>query len=259
MATAPDIRGNLLGVIRDLSPRDPRDGSLQLVPVLNEAVRRIGAAHDLAREQALLTQIHDLFRTGMLAWGYNISNPNPPFFHVTETGRSLLANLSRDPGNPDGYLQHLFATARVNEVAGSYIKEGIACYVSGTHKAAAVMVGAAAESLVLELRDTVVNALERHGKDVPAQLRTWQVRVVLDRLQDVLAAHARLFSKQLREEFEGYWPAFTQQIRAVRNDAGHPSSVDPISPEAVQAAFLIFPELARLQTELVGWVQGELR
>jgi hypothetical protein len=50
------------------------------------------------------------------------------------------------------------------------------------------------------------------------------------------------------------WPAFTQQIRTARNEAGHPTSVDPITPETVHALLLIFPELAKLGSELKSWV-----
>lgn len=46
------------------------DGSLQTGSVLKETARRIGAVFNLDLEQALLTQLHDLFRTGYLAWGY---------------------------------------------------------------------------------------------------------------------------------------------------------------------------------------------
>ena len=46
----------------------------------------------LDQEQALLTQFYELFRTGYLAWGMNLSNPDPPFFHITEQGTNALDN-----------------------------------------------------------------------------------------------------------------------------------------------------------------------
>lgn len=69
----------------------------------------------------------ELFRTGLLGWGLNLSNPNPPFFHLTDTGRRALAYLTRDPSNPDGYMRHLASLAKVNDVAMSYLKEGLDC------------------------------------------------------------------------------------------------------------------------------------
>lgn len=38
---------------------------------------------DLAGQQELLTEWHELFSEGKLSWGYDIDNPNSPFFHVT--------------------------------------------------------------------------------------------------------------------------------------------------------------------------------
>jgi len=33
-------------------------------------------------EQDILTCWHDLFREGRLSWGYDLNNPDAPFFHV---------------------------------------------------------------------------------------------------------------------------------------------------------------------------------
>jgi hypothetical protein len=63
------------------------------------------------------------------------------------------------------------------------------------------------------------------------------------------------FPSALRDEYEGYWTAFTQQIRAARNEAGHPSSVDPISPQTIHGSLLIFPELLKLADKLKTWVE----
>jgi hypothetical protein len=78
-------------------------------------------------------------------------------------------------------------------------------------------------------------------------------------LSTLLDARKGSFPKELREEFEAYWLAFAQQIRATRNDAGHPSSVDPVTEEGVHASFLVFPELARLSRSLVEWIIAHLK
>src|ERR1700682_1001895 len=41
-------------------------------------------------------------------------------------------------------------------------------------------------------------------------------------------SHKSRFSPELCAEYEASWGAFSQQIRAARNDAGHPTSVDPV-------------------------------
>ena len=57
---------------------------MQEAVVLREAAE-ILRPHSLKEQQELLTQWHELFRTGELAWGYDIDNPNAPFFHFVES------------------------------------------------------------------------------------------------------------------------------------------------------------------------------
>ena len=255
MATSHDIRAVILQVIQDQHPKGPIDAGLTQNSVLGETKHRIGIGHD----QAILTTWHDLFRTGYLAWGKNLSNPNPPWFHVTTFGRRALASLSRDPANPSGYLNHLYLLATFNPVAKSYIEEGLECFVAGLYKAAAVMVGASTESLILEIRDCIVQKLEALGHSVPKKLNDWRLKTVLDATQTFFDAHKSSFPRALCDEFEAYWMAFAQQIRAVRNDAGHPTSIDPVTPDTIHASLLIFPELAKLGEKLKAWVIKDLK
>ena len=37
---------------------------------------------DIKLQQDILTCWHDLFRQGRLSWGYDLDNPDAPFFHV---------------------------------------------------------------------------------------------------------------------------------------------------------------------------------
>jgi hypothetical protein len=230
--------------------------SLQQVSLLREATQRLGRRLSLDEEQALLTAWYDLFRTGHLSWGYNLNNPDPPFCHVTEHGRRALSHFSRDPSNSDGYLLHLRQRATVNVIAQTYIDEALGTYNVGRFRATAVMVGAASESLVLELRDSVVEGLKCIGRNPSKDLADWRMKRVLDGLQKEIEMQKAAFVPGLFEEFEAYWPAFVQQIRAVRNDAGHPASIDPVTPDIVHASLLIFPELARLTTKLLTSVRS---
>ncbi len=251
-----DVRELLLSVAREQAPQRPTDASLQQGTLLAEVARRLKAQGNPDIEEAILTQWHDLMRTGIVAWGYNITNPNPPFFHFTDRGRRALERLSRDPANPAGYLKHLSAESTINPVASAYLIEGLECFAGGLDKAAAVMVGAAAESLILELRDTTLESFAQKRVAAPRGLSDWRVKTILDELHAVLDARKAAFPRALKEEFEAYWMAFAQQIRATRNDAGHPTSIDPVTEQSVHAAFLAFPELARMTTNLSNWIKA---
>jgi hypothetical protein len=249
-----DIRNTLLTVIAEQTPNDKIDASLQTNSVLGEVSNRLNAYNNQEIELAILTQWHDLFRTGYLAWGFNLANPNPPFFHLTSQGRNALANVGRDPANPEGYLKYLYSVSELNPISRSYLEEGLNCYVSALYKSAAVMVGAASEALINELRDAVIAKYKESKKTIPRNLSTWRAKETLLGIKKAFEDNAKKMPYELKEEYASYWPAFTQQIRAARNDAGHPQSIEPIKPETVHASLLIFPELAKLSSNLLEWV-----
>jgi len=201
------IREVLLAEIKAQEPRDFTGPTLQQTSILNAVARKLGVTQDRRDlEQAILTQWSELFRTGLLAWGLNLSNPNPPFFHLTERGRQALENVARDPSNPAGYLRHLSSVGHIDSIALSYLKESLDCYVAGLFKAAA----------------------------------------------------KSQFARELRDGFESAWGAVTQQIRSTRNEVGHPSSIDPVTPDTVHASLLLFPELSKLTTGLRTWIINDL-
>jgi len=216
----------------------------------------LGLQRNIQIEQAMLTIWHDLFRTGYLAWGLNFSNPNPPFCHVTEQGRTVLSNLTRDPANPAGYLAHLAGIASLNPIAQSYLDEALKTYNTDSYKAAAVMIGAAAESMTLELRDALLQQIKHLNLRPSSGLKGWRLKRILDAISKELNSRRNQMSVEMAESVEQYWPAFTGQIRKVRNDAGHPTSIEPVTHETVQASLLIFPELATLIKNLITWVSS---
>jgi len=109
------MRRVLLEVIDEYNQRG--SGYMQSRSILEEAARRLKIRGNPELEQALLTFWYDLFREGLLAWGYNLSNPEPPFCHLTEHGRRTLQALSRDPANPEGYLAYLKESSSLDPVA----------------------------------------------------------------------------------------------------------------------------------------------
>jgi hypothetical protein len=152
----------------------------------------------------------------------------------------------------------LASIAVLDAIAMSYLAEALECYLAGLYKSAAVMVGCAAESVILDLRNLTVQRLTSLGKSIPKGMQDWKIKTVSDALRAFCDGHKVQMKRELRESFEAYWSAFAQQIRAVRNDAGHPTSVDPVTSDTVHASLLIFPELARLASGLSRWVAVEL-
>ena len=116
------------------------------------------------------------------------------------------------------------------------------------------MVGAASESIVLDVRDALVAKLHLAKTSVPKDLTDWRIKRILDGIEAVITAKKGDIPKDLFERFQANWPAITHQIRTVRNDAGHPINVDPVSQDEVHGSLLIFPQLASLASELKDWI-----
>lgn len=80
------LREKVLDAARKCATRGP--GYSQQRPVLDEvasvACGTVYRSLDLDLQQAILTCWHDLFRDGTLSWGYNLDNPDPPFFHIPD-------------------------------------------------------------------------------------------------------------------------------------------------------------------------------
>ncbi|EMK3513729.1 hypothetical protein V8095_001345, partial [Vibrio parahaemolyticus] len=92
---------------------------------------------------------------------------------------------------------------------------------------------------------------------LPKGIDDWRIKTITNALRSFFEQKKRAFKNNLKEEYEAYWPAFTQQIRAVRNNAGHPTDISPISADTVHASFLIFPELFVLANKLTDWLDTE--
>jgi hypothetical protein len=256
-----DIRTVLLTVVAEAQAAgagSPLPSSLQQVSLLGEARQRLGRLTP-EEEQGLLTAWYDLFRTGHLSWGYNLNNPNPPFCHVTEQGRRTLAHVSRDPSNHDGYVAHLNNVATINPVAASYVDEALRTYNANCYRAAAVMIGAAAESVALEVRDEIVAGLTRTKQAIPKDFSSLTIKRVLNALQREIESRQASMLYELFEAFQSHWPAFTQEIRTARNDAGHPARIDPVTEETVHAAMAqdtavdVKQALASARVDMSSW------
>ena len=238
---------------------DAPNSNMQPRVVLTEVSKILNIHGDIEKEQTLLTLWYDLLRNGQIAWGYDIHNSAPPFCHVTAHGRKTLENMSRDPANPDGYTQFLSQRCALNVVAHSYVSEALRAYNADCPKSAAVMIGAAAESIALELRDELLTRIEALHQTPPSDLSDWRVKRVFDTLTGLIDKRKSSMPTSLRESYESFWRGFAGQLRMTRNDAGHPSSVDPVTSETAHSSLLIFPEYAKLVYEIKHWISTDYR
>lgn len=205
-------------------------------------------------QQIYLAALNELVRTGVVAWGYNFDNAEPPFLSLTPRGQSLLAGLGHSPANRAGYLGLVSQSVADTTVAWSYISEAVDCFNSGCFKATAVLTGGATEALILDLRDSLVQKLTFLGTPVHAQLNDWRAKTARDRLTNEFDNRIGQMPRALRDMYSSTWGPGTEIIRQARNDSGHPQHIAPITPDWAQANLLLFPGLAKHIAELKSWV-----
>lgn len=236
--------------------------SLQHGSVLEKASQRLGirGASQKGQQELLLTAWYDLFREGVLSWGSDLNNDKFPFCHFTDRGRRFLTNTSRDPRNLRGYMAYLDKLTTVDPITRSYIEEALHTFQNECWKATAVMAGGAAERLALLVRDTLVaqlDATSRMGalnQGTRDNLRNWRISRVLDAIERVVDPYTPSMQQGLHEAYTTFWAQFSGQARLVRNDAGHPKSVDAVDEPTVHGVLLMFPTHAKLAADLVAWI-----
>jgi len=226
-----------LGKVQDVFKNDRSDASTE-------------GSHELRTN--ILNYWNSLLRCGVIGFG----TPNhwaTDTFHLTKTGQKTLEQLGRDPINPDGYMAHIKACGTLDAVSESYVKEALHTYQTGCYKATAVMVGIAAEGMILHLRDILVDRFRVARKSVPSHLAEWRIKTVCDAIERLLVANQSHMPTGLSSEFDIYWSGFTSHIRAIRNKSGHPNSVDPVTAELVHSAMLSFPDFTKLVKAIEKW------
>lgn len=249
-----DVRGVLLDVIK-------KNLGWSYKVVIEKTVDELNGRKNSSLQREVLDEWQSLINDGIVAWGTDMLNVDPPGFHLTNRGVKTLENLSRDPANSAGYLGYLKASS-IDPIAESYIQEALQTYNRACYKAAAVMVGAASERLILELRDVTQVQLASLGRLVSKKLTDWRIKTVFDELTDVLTdALDRSLKitpdeelRKLRDSLGYHWPSLFHGIRASRNDAGHPVSIAPVTAQDVHAALLTFPHLVRIINQVKSWI-----
>ena len=68
-----NIRSAILEAIEENAPRDSHDAGLQQGSVLSSTVSILRSNNVHYTEKDILTEWHELFRTGYLAWGINLN------------------------------------------------------------------------------------------------------------------------------------------------------------------------------------------
>lgn len=224
--------------------------------------RRMGHGHlSTPLEQVILDVYFELFRTGLISLGFNLGNAQTTRFRLTEAGKLYLTDSEQAPENPAGYLAGLSAIEALSPIARSYLDEALAVFVGGHHRAAAVLLGAVAETTVLDIRDAFLAKLAETGETPPSSLSKKDVsaKQIYEALDKALRERKDQMPIELAEAFESHWYSFLSDIRLSRNSSGHPQNISPVTRDDVRAGFLQLRSVAKAAAGLKTWIDAGLK
>ena len=257
MLKNPDYQTIKIVLCQEIDRINKRGGTLQAETTLKSALDKICQNHGGQRKQNEKELKHvwsDLLRNGDIFLGSGISNMSTSFFEVSEKGNETFEYLNRDPGNPQGYLDHLSEKAKIDPITKSYLDEALKTYRADCFKAAAVMLGCASERLILNLNGTIVESIKRKSDEPSKNLKDWKISKIVDGIRHELNQRKKQFGNRLRKRYEGFWSALEYIIRESRNKAGHPADIEQINKSDVHLAFANFAYLVELNKEIEEWI-----
>ncbi len=247
------IRQLILDELSLVHPEDAVPAQSLLTKVRTEMNRRREEGwlqlHEGKGENLVLAEWHDLVRGGWVAPGEEtFETLQQRGYHITERGHQMIETGQRDPTNPEGYMAHSIEPVEVPKDTRSYIHEAARTFEGGFYRAAAVLAGVAAESLINKLRDILIPKVKDSG--TREKLANWQPSSALKGIREALDKVSGRMDKKLKGDYESYWPGITRLIRTTRNDAGHPGKDDVDFQDGVHRGLLLFPCFARTMDEL---------
>ena len=133
-------------------------GSAEKFVLFEEPVQRTRARFELLADEILW----QLFIQGVITPGINESNPDFPWFRLTAYGEKVLQEERFIPHDPSGYLSEISTLAEsvVGDSAIKYLEESLRCYTSGCHISSVLLLGIAAEAVLLNLCEALQKTIE---------------------------------------------------------------------------------------------------
>ncbi len=251
----------MFAALRDLDARDRRSQFLDLVKAVAYHAGQLGFMPEMERGEATLDEpdadkVREVFWAliiqGVIFPGYDRHNLSLTFFALTQYGRRVISSPDPVPHDPDGYLAHLTEVApNVDEIAKSYIAEGLECFRRGVYRASLVMLGVGAEKLVLDLATVVAEKLpETESRNLRGIIERQRVAAIFDETRKRLRGQLDKLPKALSDQLVEHLGGIFTIVRVHRNEAGHPTATE-VDQLTAFCLFSSFPLFCRRWSQLI--------
>ncbi len=166
---------------------------------------------------------------GIMRWGSDIHNANPPFMGLTSYGRKILSTDEPNPHDPDGYLQRIYdKVPNIDKNTKMYLVESLNTFQKNCFMSSAVMLGVSAESVFNNTYDSLLDSttsqkLKKSLERIRNSAKTKQ-RINLFR-DAILVSLKEKIPRKFTDDFESKTDPIFNLIRQIRNDVGHPTGI----------------------------------
>lgn len=240
-----------------------------IIEIANETIRSKlkPSSGDSHREDRIFSEkeharvrevISNLFAEGLLMWGLNKTNPDPPFMGITEYGEEVLENEDLIPHDPNGFLNK-FKTEIPNadNLILKYLTESVQTYRTNNLLSSSVMLGVAAEAafnnLFEKLRSTLTNANKQRKFERLA--KTISIKEKFDETMKEIDLIRPLLPGKLKEDIKSHIEGIFELIRNQRNDSGHPTGKD-VSKDDLFINLRLFITFCNDVYKLIDWLNA---
>jgi hypothetical protein len=224
-------------------------------------VEYIGDPGDGRKRLVFLAQdvLWEFMIQGIIAPGLNVSNPNLPWFHITEHGKKVLAKEELLPHDPTGYLDRFRKEIKnPDKTVEAYLSESLNCFTRGNFIASIVMFGVASERAFLILCDSLLNTITDTKEKLKFQKILEQRAIkpkmdwVLNKIQVIQSGSPR----PLPDNVNIMLASIFDFIRCQRNDLGHPQETLPkVTKEDAYVNLRIFPNYFKMVNEVSDYLK----
>jgi hypothetical protein len=221
----------------------------------------VGDSEEGRRRFASLVQdiLWELMIQGVIAPGLNVSNPNLPFFHITEYGKKVISEQKYMPHDPTGYLDRFRAGLKdPDSVVTIYLSESLECFARENMIASVVMLGIAAERVFLLLCNALLDSLSDPSEKTEFERildrRSMKPKMdwVLNKIQKLQQGSPR----PLPDNVNIMLCAIYDFIRCQRNDLGHPQdSLPSVTREGAYVNLQVFPGYCEMADQVVNYLR----
>lgn len=171
--------------------------------------------------------VNEFLIEGLLGWGINESNPNPPHLKVTSYGEVCIKEGMPQPYDPDGYLRYLKnEIPNIDDTIFMYMTESLQAYLRGLMLSSTVMLGGASEKTFLLLKESFIAAIadQKRREEVEKKFNTARgVKQQFDIFRQYIEQIRKTLPKNLSDDLSIQLDGIFNFIRNCRNDVGHPT------------------------------------